>query len=475
MDKRTKIVATIGPSSSEQKTLKKLIESGVNVVRLNFSHGSHESHGRIIENVREIAAEKDTPVAVLQDLSGPKIRLGEFAEKIPLKKHDRFVLTTDETDVSAKKVPLRFKSLCEYVEPGQRILLDDGRIEAVIRKVRDKEITAEALNPGVLQSGKGINLPDGGAHGIPVLTEKDKQDLEYGLKKGVDWIALSFVKTAEDIRELKTIISYLGYQTPVIAKIEKPEALDDLERIICSADGIMVARGDLGVEIPLERVTLEQKNIIHLANSFARPVIVATQMLESMVENYQPTRAEVADVTNAILDGADAVMLSQETTIGKYPVETVKIMHKICQQTEHSLDYIEILEKEINYGDTDPTNAIAFSAVSIAQKLQVKAIACFTMKGNTARIMTRYKPCAPILALTPSSETYHQLALSWATTPVMVKKFNDTSELLAITQKICCKKGLASPGDFVLVTAGLPFQKSGETNFIKVKRIDKVT
>lgn len=472
MLKRTKIIATIGPASSDKNTLRHLIKEGLDVVRLNFSHGTHQSHGKIIDQVRLLAREHNKTIAVLQDLSGPKIRLGQFSNEIHLKKRDIFVLTTGEINLSRKKVPLQFIELHKYVEPGQRILFDDGRIYGLIRKVRNQEIIVEAQNAGKLSSGKGINLPDGGAHGIPVLTEKDKRDLAYGLKKGVDWVALSFVKTAEDIRELKTIINYLGFDTPVIAKIEKPEALDDLERIVQCADGIMVARGDLGVEIPLERVTLEQKKIIHHCNALAKPVIVATQMLESMVNNIQPTRAEVADVTNAILDGTDAVMLSQETTIGSYPLESLKMMHNICLQTEQSLDYIEILEKEINYSDTDPTNAIAFSTVQIAQKLRVKAIVCFTMTGDTSRIITRYKPSAPILALTPHEKTYHQLALSWGTFPAVVKKIDSTPELLRMTDKICLQEKLAERGDLVIITAGLPFQKSGQTNFIKVKRIE---
>ncbi len=471
--KRTKIVATIGPSSSDRETLRRLIESGMDVVRLNFSHGTHESHGQIIDTVRLLEKEYDKPVAILQDLSGPKIRLGNFTGEVYVKKNEILTLVQGEADTTKRKIPLRFTELHEYVEPGQNILIDDGKIKGVIRRIKNGEITVAVLNDGVITSGKGINLPDGGAHGIPALTEKDKKDLQYGLEKGVDWIALSFVKTAEDVRELKTIISYLGYDTPVIAKIEKPEALDDLDRIVMAVDGIMVARGDLGVEIALERVTLEQKRIIHQCNAQAKPVIVATQMLESMVENPQPTRAEVADVTNAILDGADAVMLSQETTIGKYPVASVDMMSKICCSTEHSLDYIEILEKEINYSDSDPTNAIAFSAVQIAQKLQVKAIVCFTMHGDTSRILTRYKPCAPILALTPYAKTCRRLALSWATWPVKVKRFNSTPELLKVADKICIQEKLAGPGDLIIITAGLPFQKSGATNFIKVKRIDQ--
>lgn len=471
--KRTKIVCTLGPATSDEKTLKALVKAGMNVARLNFSHGTHESHLELIKTVRKIAQQEQKPIAILQDLCGPKIRLGNFDGEFIIEKDQIFKLSGAQEFKTEPTLtlPLDFVELAQFVTKGERIFLNDGKLAAVVQSIKKKEVTIKALNQAELSAKKGINLPDGGSKDIPPLTIKDKEDLRFGLEHGVDWVALSFVKSAENIRELKTIIDYLGHDTPIIAKIEKKEALIDLENIISAADGIMVARGDLGVESSLETVTLCQKQIIKKCNQHGKPVIVATQMLESMVSSPLPTRAEVADVTNAILDGTDAIMLSQETSVGQYPVETVEMMTKIAVETEESINYIEILKKEICFRENDITDAISLAAVQIAQKIRAKGLICCTMKGNTARIMTRYKPYSYIIALTPCERTYHQLALSWGTIPVFIKEFTEINEMLAVIDKVCKSLKVVEKGDPIVITAGLPYQLSGATNLIKVKMI----
>jgi len=463
---KTKIVCTIGPASGSRSMLKKLIRQGMDVARLNFSHGAHSEHQKVIDFIREYKSPSGCKIAILQDLSGPKIRLGKLKNQAePLHKGQVITLTTRRVEGADGIYPINYKKLPQEISERDPALLDDGAIRLRVLSTDKHDIQCKVLSNGLISSHKGINLPRTRLSVAP-LTKKDRLDLEFGLKNDVDFVALSFVRKAENIRQLKKLISKAGKHTPVIAKIEKREALDDLHRIIEEADGVMVARGDLGVEIKLERVPLAQKRIIELSNRFGKPVITATQMLESMVHNPQPTRAEVTDVANAILDGTDAVMLSGETAIGKYPERAVRMMNKIALVTEKEL------RKEVEIEKRGQGNAVADAvchAVSILQSdLKLKAIVACTISGATARMIARYRPRVPILAATPVPEVARRLSLTWGVQPVEVQQYNNAEQMVQQTLDTLVKNKWLRKGDRIAMVSGLKIGTGGGIDHISV-------
>jgi pyruvate kinase len=473
----TKIVATLGPATDDPTTLKHLFQAGVNVARLNFTHGSHEEHAARIAQVRTAAAECDHPVAILQDISGPKIRTGKLkdGQSVALKAGQAFTITIDADLIGdAHQVGTTYRELVQDVQAGDNILLSDGLIELEVTGKTSDEVHCKVLNDAVLREKQGINLP-GIAISAPTLSEKDIADLHFGLEHGVDYVAISFVRRAEDIQQAKAIIQDHGQDTPMIAKIERPEALAVLNDILDASDGVMVARGDLGVELPLEQVPIIQKHIIDAANFRAKPVITATQMLESMIHNPTPTRAEVSDVANAIIDGSDAVMLSGETSIGEYPVETVQMMARIAEAAETGDD------GRVGYAVDSPAwllhtvqtvpQAIGTAVSAIAKALPIKAIWVFTQSGRTARQVAHYRPDVPIIALTPYEHIYRRLALVWGVIPIRTAYFNGDTEFWNKVIPTVQEEGYAQSGDTVVITGGHPFSQHGDTNFLKIAQI----
>ncbi|MGE0456043.1 MAG: pyruvate kinase [Vicinamibacteria bacterium] len=468
--RRTKIVATIGPASRSPQMLERLIDAGVDVVRLNFSHGSHEDHLAVIGAVRRIAAAKGRAVALLQDLSGPKIRTGKVDNgEIQLGDGARVVITTDESVVGTPaRISTSYDPLPRDAHPGDRILLDDGNLELRVLSAAGEEVSCEVVHGGVLKSNKGMNLP-GVKLSTPALTEKDRRDLAFGVQHGVDYVALSFVRQAADVVECKALIRSQGGTTPVIAKIEKREAVNDLPQILEVTDGIMVARGDLGVELSTEEVPTLQKRIIEMTNGAGKVVITATQMLESMIENARPTRAEASDVANAILDGTDAIMLSAETASGRYPLEAVETMSRIAAYTEE------------NYGFRAPARvtggaasmvarSLARVASTVAEELDCKLIVAFTESGATARLISAFRPRSPVAAITPNDESYRRLALWWGVVPVRSEFAPNTDDMLARGEARLQELGLARAGQVVLMLAGQS-HTTGATNMLRVHTI----
>lgn len=471
MIRKTKIVCTIGPASSSLEKLDKLISAGMNVARLNFSHGTQDGHREVIHRIRKLAAKADKPVAIIQDLAGPKIRIGPICDgKIHLQPGKSFTLTTAPVPGDASTVSVNYPRLPKDVRIGDPLLLSDGDLELNIVKIEGNNILCRVVTGGELSSHKGINLPTRSLK-IPILTEKDRNDVLFGIEQGVDYFALSFVRNVEDIREARKIISESGGAIPIIAKIEKHEALNHLEKIIDEVDGIMVARGDLGVEIPLEQIPLIQKNMIQLANNRGKPVITATQMLRSMVDNPRPTRAEVSDAANAILDGTDAVMLSEETAVGAYAVESVKVLDRIARDVEN--------KGYPGRGNTPPEpaigpsvpEAVAHAACDLARIIQATCLITFTHSGSTARLVSKFRPAIPIVAPTPAKKTYRELALSRGVFPLLSPHVKDTDEMIASVLQLTEKTGMAKSGEKVVITAGLPLFVSGTTNLIKAETI----
>ncbi len=473
---RTRIVCTIGPASREPGTLRGLIQAGMNVARLNFSHGDQPTHAENIERIRTVSAEVDKPVAILADLQGPKLRVGTMeGEGVLLLEGTQATLTTD--DVIGRRpeaLPVQSDDLPRLVSPGDRVLLDDGLLELQVLSTSEAEIRCRVIAGGVLKSNKGINLPRARLD-IPAITVKDRDDLAFALAKQVDWIALSFVRAADEVLELKGLIRDLslsptGEPVPVVAKIEKPEALEDIDDIIAAADAIMVARGDLGIEISPEEVPLAQKRIIEKCNRAGVPVITATQMLESMIHNLRPTRAEASDVANAILDGTDAIMLSGETSIGAYPVEAVRTMVRIAEEVEAHKSTIFACPF-LTPGTRQPhtvADAVTHAARETAQDLNAAAIITPTASGYTARLMSRYRPRSPIVAVTPSPAVQRQLMLYWGLTPLLAPRTDNTDEMIAYAVQVAKGHGLVKAGDTVVITAGSAGSTPGTTNLIKV-------
>jgi len=461
-DRRAKIVATIGPSTRDEANLEKAIKAGLNVARLNFSHGSHEDHLKVIHAVRKLSRELQAPVTILQDLQGPKIRVGKFEKgSIVLKKGDKLVVTTDSVLGKEGLIPSDFKELPQSVQVGTKILLDDGLLELKVLAVRGNEVDVEVVFGGILKDRKGMNLP--GAN-LPVecMTPKDLEDLEFGLSNGVDYIALSFVRHPRDIRKLREIIESRKSSAKICAKIEMVEALENLEEIARLSDAIMVARGDLAVEVGQTLLPGIQKKIIHLCNQLRKPVITATQMLDSMVENPRPTRAEITDVANAVLDGSDALMLSAESASGKYPFLAIRTMHDIIVEVERTEEkYYKIsLENEF----LSPPAAIAASASLSALKLNAQAIVCLTTSGKTANIIASYRPKARIIAVTDRMDVLNTLELTWGIQTLIIKSYKTMEDILDQVDMLLVKNGLAKTGDRVIFTLGQPISDAAKTN-----------
>jgi pyruvate kinase len=470
--RRTKIVATIGPASRDRKVLESLAQAGLDVARLNFSHGEHQEHLQVMEAMREIAGRLGRPIALLQDLSGPKIRTGKLKDGKPveLRTGARVTITTDESiEGTAERISTTYDLLPRDVAPGDRILLDDGNLELRVLRASLNEVECEVVDGGWLKPQKGMNLP-GVKLSTPALTEKDRRDLAFGVSNGVDYVALSFVRRAADVEECRALIRSLGGTCPVIAKIEKREAVDDLSSILRATDGVMVARGDLGVELSTEEVPTLQKRIIEMANAAGKAVITATQMLESMVENPRPTRAEASDVANAILDGTDAIMLSAETASGAYPVESVATMARIALYTEEHYGAFRAPEKVTMDGTTIVARSLARVARTVAEELSCKVIVAFTESGTTAHLLSTYRPRAPIAAITYNPDTYKRLALWWGVVPVKSEFAPTTDAMIVKGEALLKAQGLVAKGDTVLMLAGQS-HTAGATNMLRVHTI----
>ncbi len=474
---RTKIVCTIGPASRSVDILTGLIGAGMDVVRLNFSHGTDDDHETMLQNVREAAGRTGVHLAVLQDLQGPKIRIGEFASPfVDLQAGNEFTITTRPVTGDATRVGTSYTALPADVAPGERILLDDGKIRLEVVRVTAEDVVCRVTVGGRLSAHKGINLP-GTTVSAPSLTAKDLRDLDFGIRHDVDYVALSFVRTAEDVRSLRAaIVSRIpeGRYLPVIAKVEKPQAIDNIDAIIAEADGIMVARGDLGVELPPEDVPMLQKRIIRKCNEAGKPVIVATQMLESMIASPSPTRAEASDVANAVVDGADAVMLSGETSVGKYPLETVQIMRRIVGKMESALPGGARILGAVRARVENRLDALGEAACVLAEQMQAAAIVIVTRSGQTARVVSRYRPGPPIIAVTDRPRILRRMALLWGVRGLLFAEgeLNRESDLaLEAVQSRLVAAGLVRRGEYVVILAGQPFLAQGSTNIIKVERV----
>ncbi len=468
---RTKVVATIGPASDNPELLRELLRSGMDVARLNFSHGSHADHAARIERLRCAADEEDCPLAIMQDLTGPRLRVGRMHPDVLLSPGQLLVLTADDLEGDARLVTISQAAvLCQQVQAGDRILIDDGQLQLVVRRVADDHIETEVVVGGPLRTNKGINLPDTDLV-LPPLTAKDLADLSFGLAAGVDYVALSFVGTASEVLDLKARIATAGYDVPVIAKIERRQAVENLESIVEAADAVMVARGDLALEIGAERVPMVQKDIIRVANERARPVITATQMLESMIDHPLPTRAETSDVANAILDGTDAVMLSAETASGDYPVEAVRQMKRIALEIERVLDYERLGGRGDDYGHGSVPYAISGAAVQIAAAVDAAAIIAMTSSGSTAQRVADRRPRTPLYGATRSETAYRRLALTWGVEPIRTPPYETTDEMIRVALATAESAGLVKTGDLVVITSGLPLGVSGTTNMVQVQRV----
>ena len=470
MANKTKIIATIGPASNSKPVLEKMISSGMNAVRLNFSHGSYEEHTDVIKTIRSLSRTMDKSIGIILDLQGPKIRIGKMKDGNPVKlrKNRTLRITTKSVAGTADIVSTIYKKLVYDVKKGDKILLDDGLIELkVLSKTKDT-VSCKIINGGTLKEHKGINLP-GVNISTPSLTPKDKRDLNFGIKSGVDYFALSFVRNADDLNLAKSIIKKQGSDIPVIAKIEKPEAVDKIDEIFEAADGIMVARGDLGVEMKPEKVPTIQKHIIHKAILANKPVITATQMLETMIANPIPTRAEASDVANAIYDGTDAIMLSGETASGKYPVKAVQMMSRIASEAEGSY----MMKYNVQY-DKDPedivTHAVAQASVNILHEIDAKAIIAFSVSGKTSKLISKQRPSKPVYSFTPSTAIYNRLSLIWGVTPLYVPRIYDTERIIDAGEKLLLKKKIINNDDLIVIVTGLAL-KRGSTNLIKIHTV----
>jgi pyruvate kinase len=460
----TKIVCTLGPSSSTSEVIGSLLDAGMSVARINFSHGTHETHARTIGIVRQLAAARNRPVAILGDLQGPRIRIGELESTLTVAPGDEVVLC-DEATCSGTDLPVTYTDIARDVKVGDRVLIDDGLIELVVLDIKSQRVVTRVLHGGEIRSHKGMNLP-GVQVSAPSITEKDRADAEFATEQGLDYLALSFVRRVEDLSALRELIPK---DLLVIAKIEKDSALDDIENIIRASDGIMVARGDLGVELPFEEVPLVQKRLIRLANQIGRPVITATQMLESMVEHPRPTRAEASDVANAILDGTDAVMLSAETAVGAYPELAVRAMRRIIAEIEKNGVSPRREERKAGLVGASTEETIAVATRAAAVLLNAPLVVVFTKSGFSARIVASQRPDVPILGLTPVERTYNQLSLIWGVIPALGPPVDTYAKMFEYARMEILKRCLAREGDRVLVTAGVPFDVPGTTNLVKVE------
>jgi len=455
----------MGPAVEAEGKVEQLIAAGMNMARLNLSHGSYAEHQSRMDAVRNAAAKAGVPIAVLVDLQGPKIRLARFANgPHELSRGDVFTITTDEIEGTRDRVGTTYKGLPGDCKAGDRILIDDGKVTVEVTSVTKTDVVTKVIEPGAVSNNKGINLP-GVAVSVPALSEKDIDDLRWGLKAGADFIALSFVRSADDIKDVHRIMDEEGIRVPVIAKIEKPQAVANLEGIVAAFDGIMVARGDLGVELPIEDVPLVQKHCIELARDAAKPVIVATQMLDSMITNSRPTRAEATDCANAVLDGADALMLSGETSVGEFAIEAVETMARIIQKTEEG--GLERIRPMINSPRTKG-GAITKAATEVGAIVEAKYLVAFTQSGDSARRMSRLRSPIPILALTPEAGTYNRLALTWGVEPMITEMVKHTDDMVKLVDTVLIQSGRAKKGENVMIVAGSPPGIPGSTNAMRV-------
>ena len=470
--RKTKIVCTIGPSSESLENTKKLIMAGMNVARLNFSHGDFDEHGNRIKTIRQACQELNKTVAILLDTKGPEIRTGKLeVEPVELVQDEYITLTTEEILGDKNRISITYKELPEDVQAGSTILIDDGLIGLTVVEVQGTEIKCRIVNGGTIKSKKGVNVP-GVNISLPGITDKDANDIIFGIEQGIDFITASFVRKASDVLEIRELLKkHNAEHVQIISKIENQQGVDNLDEILEASDGLMVARGDLGVEIPAEEVPLAQKRMIEKCNIAGKPVITATQMLDSMQRNPRPTRAEASDVANAIFDGTDAIMLSGETAAGKYPVESVLTMSRIAEKAESALNYRDLFLKQRIAQETSITEAISQSVAISALDLNAKAIISSTESGQTARMVSKYRPKAPIVAVTTQDRTLRRLALTWGVIPVKGELATSTDEMFEYALQGGQKSGIVKEGDLVVITAGVPLGKSGSTNLVKVSQI----
>ena len=471
--KKTKIVCTLGPASQSEETLTKLIENGLNVCRFNFSHGSHEEHKERMDIVKKVRDELKKPVAILLDTKGPEIRTGNFADpEVFLEEGSKFIITMADVIGNKEMCTVSYKGLAEDVVEGDTILIDDGLVGLKVENVVGEEIHCVVENSGIVKNHKGVNVP-GVKINLPALTPKDISDIEFGITQGIDFIAASFVRKASDVLAIREVLeNNNATDIQIISKIENQEGVDNLDEILQVSDGLMVARGDLGVEIPTEEIPVVQKLMIKKCNEAGKPVITATQMLDSMIRNPRPTRAEVTDVANAIYDGTDAIMLSGETAAGKYPVEAVKVMASISKRIEETLKYEEIL-RERNLKGSTVTDAISYATCTTAIELNASAIVSSTSSGYTARMVSKFRPKTPIIAATPNERTSRQLSLSWGVYTVMCEQAENTDDLIDNSIEASKNEGYIHEGELVVITTGVPTGVSGTTNLIKVQVISE--
>lgn len=469
--RKTKIICTIGPSSNTREYIEKMCEKGMDIARLNFSHGTHEDHLKVIKIIKEINEKLEVPIGIMLDTKGPEIRIGKFKEPVILKDNEKVLITTREIDFcDDKMIQISYKNISKIVDKGSLIYIADGTVELKVESVNDTEIECLVSIGGEVGTRKNVNIP-GAIVDLPAVSEQDIADIEFGIKQEVDFIAQSFVKTPQDVLEVRKLLAnHNADHIHIIAKIESFQALESLDEIIEISDGIMVARGDLGVQIPIENIPSVQKTIIHKCNLKGTPVITATQMLESMTKNPRPTRAEATDVANAILDGTDAVMLSGETASGKYPLRAIDIMDKIARKTERTLKSMKVFDDYQDYKATI-TDSISKSVCRTSAELQAAAIITCTSTGHTARQISRHKPLAPIIAITPNEKEFRKLVLSWGVIPVLIPYPQNTDALIEESLETVKSKGLVQEFDLVIITAGIPFNVAGNINLMKIELI----
>lgn len=472
MVRKTKIVCTIGPAVEDENILRQMMLEGMNIARLNMSHGDHEEHGRRLAMIKKLREELKLPVAVLLDTKGPEIRLGDFEQKqVVLKQGQLFTLTTNEILGNKESAYITYAGLPYDVTPGNRILIDDGLVEMEVESVVGEEIRCLVKNTGVISARKGVNVP-GVSLSLPFINEKDYKDLRFAVEQEFDFVAASFTRSAEDIRELKYILKeFGGEKIKVIAKIENSQGVENLNEILQAADGVMVARGDMGVEIPLEEVPVIQKEMIKKVYGTGKQVITATQMLDSMIQYPRPTRAEANDVANAVYDGTSAIMLSGETASGKYPLECVRTMVRIAGRTEQDIDYKKRFLQSWLPTEGSITNAISKATVNAAIELDARAIVTVTESGRTAYMISRYRPFCPVIACTSNQQTYRQLSLSWGVVPLLIEEKEELDQLFEEAIQAVERASMAEEGDVLVLTAGVPLGTSGTTNLLKVHRM----
>ncbi|MFC1667871.1 pyruvate kinase [Chlamydiota bacterium] len=467
--KKTKIICTIGPASRKKAIITDLVRKGMDCARLNFSHGSHSDHETAIKYIREVEKECNVPIAVIQDLQGPKIRIGDIKEDLLLQKGQEVIFCTSTT-VRSNEIPITYEDFYKDIEIGEKIFISDGLIKVEVIQKKGTRVWGRVLSGGVVSTHKGVNLPET-AISQEIVTEKDLEDISFGVRIGVDYIAISFVQRAEDIHRVRKEVLKKGKAIPIIAKIERPEAVSNIDAIIELSDGIMVARGDLGVELSVSEVPLIQKEIIKKCNLAGKPVIIATQMLESMIISPFPTRAEVSDVANAVLDGSSCVMLSGETAIGKYPIKVVELMAKILEKTEETIDYNLVDRKKISSVNFNDADAIAHAAVTVSEDIPNGIIVPFTLSGSTALLLSKYRPKAQIVALTPQLDTYRKMVLYLNVFPVFTENVSSTDQMITVVENVLKKLRLVRKNTKAIMVAGIPLKEKGITNLIKLHTV----